>query len=172
MFIKMIKVLFVGSLLTSATCFAQDKAELGQALSAFSFELGTPDAICRPPALSYDNCYQQGKIAVRVQNGRVADITQDWSTDRPKSLAEAKRRMKRFLPSDAKFVKSIVNSSGSAADIYVSATLGKEFSADIPLHHKDGRVVGRLNTWGGSKPGTFVVVYAPHAGLIGLGDNP
>lgn len=149
---------------------ANEMPKLGSQLGEFNIALGARDPRCQ----SGTACFQNGAIVVQDLKGAVSSISLYWnSLNAPKSAEESRKRAERFIPKDARLLRTYTSKSGSLVDLYFSQQLAKQLPKKIPLERLDGTIAGYSDTWDGENPGTFIVLHsARHKTTIAAGNNP
>jgi hypothetical protein len=143
-----------------------EEPRLGAPVSAFVARFGQPANPqntlihhflgCSPPKLRYEVSPFEGYVS------RIGG----WACDGEKFVrTSAKAAAAPFMPRDAKLVRRFTTFDGWPGELFVSASVGRRFPADL-FFDAVGRAVPR---------GTFYFVFDPDEGLqwsIGVGANP
>jgi hypothetical protein len=122
---------------------------------------GKPDNPSSPMYFSYEGGTFQVQFS-EIRSGNVEYVERVWGDRNAVSIEDARKESKRFIPADAKFVKTYTSRSGSTVDLYKSESLKGRFEND---------------DWTGGKPGDFIILYRNQTGrtttfIISTGNNP
>lgn len=109
--------------------------------------------------------YEEGKYFVqytKIKSGNVRSIERTYGDRDAVTINEAREESRKYIPKDAKFVRSYTSSGGSTVDLYASEYLKKEMTDD---------------SIGGGKPGEFIIIYRNLTGrttsfIVATGNNP
>lgn len=87
--------------------------------------------------------YEGGTYFVNYSEGRLWNMTRDWTTPSGVSLQDARAEGRKFLPADAKLVSRNRNSPTTLLEVYRSPSLAKELpppTGGVWRNNRDGTV--------------------------------
>jgi hypothetical protein len=95
--------------------------------------------------------YADGRYRLSFHESKIESLHEQWPTDAPVSLEEARMRSQQLLPGDREFVATFAapDNPETTIDIYQSTW----------LH-------GRFSDWAESEPGAFIVIYRASGDMI------
>lgn len=138
------------------TTIPYNSGGLGQSRAEWELMHGAPTSV--PDG----DTYEQQLFSASYLDGRLNHIEYYFPT--PTTLAAARIKSKRLIPSDAELVKTYTTTdTNRLIDLYHSPSLAERFTT--------------VDLWIGGKPGDFIVLYRQNYAqvtsiVLGLGNNP
>lgn len=140
---------------------------LGVTKEKWEAKYGAPDGCFDSFGVTQCHYGNPSKIVDFTRDKPIQLIMFDWVPK--KSMSEALKAVKAFIPADSKLIKTYTANSGAKVDLFRSKWLEEQWGDDVDA-----------STWHGGKPGEFIVIHHEseltpgrmRGVIIATGNNP